>query len=73
MHFRTKSNSVLSGADSKEPAPAPSPADSGVAELERDHHDYRYISLLHFLTYTKFNSTDVIIKSALKQLFVDRA
>ncbi|XP_059054736.1 leucine zipper putative tumor suppressor 2 homolog isoform X1 [Achroia grisella] len=36
----TKSNSVLSGADSKEPAPAPSPADSGVAELERDQHDY---------------------------------
>ncbi|KAM3958920.1 LOW QUALITY PROTEIN: uncharacterized protein ACR2FA_006993 [Aphomia sociella] len=36
----TKSNSVLSGADNKEPAPAPSPADSGVAELERDQHDY---------------------------------
>ncbi|NP_001124350.1 fez1 [Bombyx mori] len=35
----TKSTSVLSG-DSKEPAPAPSPADSGVSELERDHHDY---------------------------------
>ncbi|XP_028179516.1 leucine zipper putative tumor suppressor 2 homolog [Ostrinia nubilalis] len=33
-----KSNSVVSG--DKEPAPAPSPADSGVAELERDHHDY---------------------------------
>ncbi|XP_022827778.1 leucine zipper putative tumor suppressor 2 homolog isoform X1 [Spodoptera litura] len=35
----TKSSSVLSGAD-KEPVPAPSPADSGVAELERDQHDY---------------------------------
>ncbi|XP_053604774.1 NEDD4-binding protein 3-A-like isoform X1 [Plodia interpunctella] len=34
----TKSSSVLTG--DKEPVPAPSPADSGVAELERDHHDY---------------------------------
>ncbi|CAB3227100.1 unnamed protein product [Arctia plantaginis] len=33
----TKSNS---GLGEKEPVPAPSPADSGVAELERDHHDY---------------------------------
>ncbi|CAH0752918.1 unnamed protein product [Diatraea saccharalis] len=36
----TKSNSVVSGGDNKEPAPAPSPADSGVSELERDQHDY---------------------------------
>ncbi|XP_032516397.1 leucine zipper putative tumor suppressor 2 homolog isoform X2 [Danaus plexippus] len=34
----TKSSSVL--GETKEPAPAPSPADSGVSELERDHHDY---------------------------------
>lgn len=33
----TKSNS---GLGDKELVPAPSPADSGVAELERDHHDY---------------------------------
>ncbi|RVE48575.1 hypothetical protein evm_006764 [Chilo suppressalis] len=36
----TKSNSVVSAGDTKEPAPAPSPADSGVSELERDQHDY---------------------------------
>ncbi|XP_049872749.1 leucine zipper putative tumor suppressor 2 homolog isoform X1 [Pectinophora gossypiella] len=36
----TKSSSGLSGGDNKEPAPAPSPADSGVSELERDQHDY---------------------------------
>ncbi|KAL4707592.1 hypothetical protein ACJJTC_001637 [Scirpophaga incertulas] len=36
----TKSSSLVSGGDCKEPAPAPSPADSGVSELERDHHDY---------------------------------
>ncbi|XP_013134202.1 PREDICTED: leucine zipper putative tumor suppressor 2 homolog isoform X1 [Papilio polytes] len=35
----TKSSCLVSG-DSKEPVPAPSPADSGVSELERDHHDY---------------------------------
>ncbi|XP_045498829.1 leucine zipper putative tumor suppressor 2 homolog isoform X2 [Colias croceus] len=35
----TKSSSGL-GTDSKEPIPAPSPADSGVSELERDQHDY---------------------------------
>ncbi|XP_038214129.1 leucine zipper putative tumor suppressor 2 homolog isoform X1 [Zerene cesonia] len=35
----TKSGSGL-GTDSKEPIPAPSPADSGVSELERDQHDY---------------------------------
>ncbi|XP_041979862.1 leucine zipper putative tumor suppressor 2 homolog isoform X2 [Aricia agestis] len=35
----TKSSSVL-GNEGVEPAPAPSPADSGVSELERDHHDY---------------------------------
>lgn len=32
----TKSNSLANGGDNGEPAPAPSPADSGVAELERD-------------------------------------
>ncbi|KAI5637704.1 fez1 domain-containing protein [Phthorimaea operculella] len=38
---RTKSSNGLSaGNENKEPAPAPSPADSGVSELERDHHDY---------------------------------
>ncbi|XP_068617336.1 leucine zipper putative tumor suppressor 2 homolog isoform X2 [Battus philenor] len=35
----TKSSLGVS-ADSKEPVPAPSPADSGVSELERDQHDY---------------------------------
>ncbi|XP_045485497.1 leucine zipper putative tumor suppressor 2 homolog isoform X1 [Pieris rapae] len=34
----TKSSGGL--VDSKEPVPAPSPADSGVSELERDQHDY---------------------------------
>ncbi|CAH2240096.1 jg6350 [Pararge aegeria aegeria] len=37
--FRTKSSSVL-GSETKEPVPAPSPADSGVSELERDQHEY---------------------------------
>ncbi|XP_050678828.1 leucine zipper putative tumor suppressor 2 homolog isoform X2 [Leptidea sinapis] len=35
----TKSSSGI-GTDCKEPVPAPSPADSGVSELERDQHDY---------------------------------
>ncbi|XP_072932530.1 uncharacterized protein [Epargyreus clarus] len=35
----TKSTSGLA-VESKEPVPAPSPADSGVSELERDQHDY---------------------------------
>ncbi|XP_039754638.1 leucine zipper putative tumor suppressor 2 homolog isoform X1 [Pararge aegeria] len=35
----TKSSSVL-GSETKEPVPAPSPADSGVSELERDQHEY---------------------------------
>lgn len=42
--YRTKSSSGL-GSEFKEPVPAPSPADSGVAELERDHHDYSEVRL----------------------------
>ncbi|CAG4975044.1 unnamed protein product [Parnassius apollo] len=39
LMYKTKSSTGLS-AESKEPVPAPSPADSGVSELERDQHEY---------------------------------
>ncbi|CAK1585202.1 unnamed protein product [Parnassius mnemosyne] len=38
-HSAIVTKSSLS-AESKEPVPAPSPADSGVSELERDQHEY---------------------------------